>query len=105
MSWLVIFIDTFSLICHFDGVFLWGFLVYFFAATDTPNESMEVGEEDDPEFNYIAEAETEEIEAEEVRFDGPFRVTRMHFRFCSLLAVFVSLLYLFSSRSAAVNFM
>ena len=54
-------------------------MVYFvFAATDTQNESMEVGEEDDPEFNYIAEAETEEIEAEEVRFDGPFRVTRTH---------------------------
>ena len=104
MNWLGIFKDTFSLICHFDGVFLWGFLVHFFAATDTPNESMEVGEEDDPEFNYIAEAETEEIEAEEVRFDGPFRVTRMHFRFCSLLAVFVSLMHLFSSWSAALTF-
>ncbi|XP_076443852.1 uncharacterized protein LOC143282173 [Babylonia areolata] len=43
-------------------------------ATDTHGESMEQCEDDDPEFNYTAEAE--EIEPEEARFDGPFRVSR-----------------------------
>jgi hypothetical protein len=51
---------------------------------DQHNETMET--DDDPEFNYIAEAETEEQEAEEDQFHGPFRVSSMlkNFNLCYL---------------------
>lgn len=46
------------------------------------NESAEIvdDEQNDPEFNYLAEAETEELEKDDFRFDKPFRIPRKLYR-------------------------
>ncbi|KAK7501621.1 hypothetical protein BaRGS_00007052 [Batillaria attramentaria] len=48
------------------------------SGSDVQNESVEIGddEQNDPEFNYLAEAETEELDKEDFRFDKPFRIPR-----------------------------
>ncbi|XP_025077412.1 GON-4-like protein [Pomacea canaliculata] len=48
------------------------------ASQDVQNESAEIvdDEQNDPEFNYLAEAETEELEKDDFRFDKPFRIPR-----------------------------
>lgn len=52
---------------------------FAFTGADTHNDSIDVGddEQNDPEFNYLEEAETEELDEEDFRFDKPFRVPRM----------------------------
>nr|KAG5709905.1 hypothetical protein BaRGS_029947 [Batillaria attramentaria] len=49
------------------------------SGSDVQNESVEIGddEQNDPEFNYLAEAETEELDKEDFRFDKPFRIPRV----------------------------